>query len=114
MYELKDDQIRDLLFHLFRDQKVPVTLLNGGWLLQLMVDNGLAKAHLPYKISVPTALCTKPYFHVMQSMSREAQGKKLNIVQTVLNRTISFMEAYLSGKLWMSSRITDILGYFEL
>lgn len=77
---LKDSRIRALFFHPFCKIKFSVTLLNGGRLLYLVLENSQVKVYIAFELCVPKVSKAQMYFHAVASMSRNVTRRKLNIV----------------------------------
>lgn len=99
-YAMKDGQIQELFYHLFCYRNIAIPLFNGAQVLQFMLSNGQAMAHIPCKMSAPKAFEAQPYFRAMSLMSREVEKKKPNIVQNVVNGMLAGMAVQVVQKAW--------------
>lgn len=82
MYALKNGRTKELLFLILCQRNIPAVLLEGGRLLQLVLENIQTKAHSLYQMSVPTSLEALLYFHAMSLIRREVSRKKLILFET--------------------------------
>lgn len=99
-YEMKEVKNRELFFQVFLPRTLPVTLLHDAYFLQLLFDNNLAKARMPYEMSMPTISEAQPYFHKIILMSGGVGKKDLKIIRSVVNSTREDRKVHLLQKAW--------------
>lgn len=87
-YALEDGFVREP-FPLFREMELSINLFNCVPVLQLVLDNSLAKAHKPLEMIILTALESQLYFLAVALMSRDVVRKNLNIVRKVVNSAMA-------------------------
>lgn len=71
IYAIKYSQVQEIFFHVFRERKFLLFLLNGQQVLQLVLNSSLVKAQISYEMSEPVRFERQLYFYVVTLLSRE-------------------------------------------
>lgn len=80
-YAMKDAQINELFFHIFREKNFPVLQLIGTRFSLSVLENNQGKAKMRCEMSIPTAFEAEFYFHGISFMLIEDESKMLNIIR---------------------------------